>query len=272
MIQEPFVPDCQLNVYNLASLLGQPRTRYGALRFDPNNTCNLHCVYCHNHRSDDVIALDQFRLFLIERVSAVDYFQIGCIMEPTLDRRLCDFLSVIEETKPGTIVLQTNGTLLNRHDHARMGGIGRLSISLDTADPATQKSLRDGVSLDRVLRNVSAFMEHCPEVAVDFISVVTRSNIEQIDTLIELGLERGVRTFILREVLYYPSSNIVDHERMPALLLHRGEFSRMKARLSEKYGNRSTLHFAPNEALAISADNMARDSNRTSLPKAQFHS
>jgi hypothetical protein len=38
--------DTQVNVYNFKTLMELPSAEYGTLRFDPNNTCNLKCVYC----------------------------------------------------------------------------------------------------------------------------------------------------------------------------------------------------------------------------------
>jgi len=71
------IDDCQLNVYNFRALQSGPRSRFGALRFDPNNTCNLHCVYCHNHRSDEIIETDDLSAFLYTKVIDVVTFQVG---------------------------------------------------------------------------------------------------------------------------------------------------------------------------------------------------
>ena len=49
----------------------------------PGN-CNLHCVYCHNHRSDQLSEERLFSEFLDEKVQQVAHFQVGCIMEPTI--------------------------------------------------------------------------------------------------------------------------------------------------------------------------------------------
>ena len=69
--------DTQVNVYNFKTLMELPSAEYGTLRFDPINTCNLKCVYCHNHRSDEIIDTEQFEVFLHTKVRRVESFQVG---------------------------------------------------------------------------------------------------------------------------------------------------------------------------------------------------
>src|SRR5690242_106971 len=134
----------QLNVHTAAALLARPAAAYQMIKLDPNDTCNLHCVYCHIPRSVQVLDLEVFRRFMHERVLDLESFQVGCIMEPTLDRRLCDFMEAVagSPARPRSIFrLQTNGLLLHRHDHARMAaaGLNLLTVSIDSVRAATQR-------------------------------------------------------------------------------------------------------------------------------------
>lgn len=259
------VSDCQVNVYNFRKLLmDEPPARYGALRFDPNNTCNLHCVYCHNHRSDETIDSENFSSFLNSKVLGTSVFQIGCIMEPTLDKRMTDFMLLVASSpaKPANeFILQTNGILLHRHDAKKMSdaGLTRLSVSMDAADPEIQKSLRGGMSLEKVVRNVDAFRKNCPQVDVDFITTVTSANIDKLDTLVNLGRDLAIRRFIFRELFYYPDNNVVDHSRMPDLMLRKGDFSQMTERMKASFGDVEMI-FVANEELDASAQAMAENS------------
>ncbi len=79
--------DSQLNAYNFRRMRKQPAEAYEFIRFDPNNDCNVHCVYCHNPRSKDTVPTEELQSFLDENVESIQNFQMGCIMEPTLDRR-----------------------------------------------------------------------------------------------------------------------------------------------------------------------------------------
>src|SRR5215471_18737267 len=259
--EDAVVADCQLNVYNFETLRRRPPARYQALRFDPNNTCNLQCVYCHNHRSDQVIEAEALREFLATKVLGVSFFQVGCVMEPTLDKRLADLIVMIGQSRarPDSVfILQTNGLLLHRHDHGKMidAGLTNLSVSLDTADPQMQRELRGGMSLDKVLRNIESFRKAAPHVSIELISVVTSSNVGQMEGLVDVALGVGAKRVIFREVIYYPDSDVVDHARMPALLLRAGEFDAMAQRVRARFGGRLELLFAPNESLHASARRM----------------
>ena len=261
------IEDCQLNAHNFAVMAQRQPARYGALRFDPNDTCNLHCVYCHNTRSTWSVDLEALRDFLAVKVLGVDYFQVGCVMEPTLDKRLAEIIELIggSPARPGhTFILQTNGLLLHRHDHARMAaaGLTNLSVSLDVADADLQRVLRGGMSIAKLLRNVAGFRAAVPQIAIEFIAVMTSANVAQAEQLAALAIDAGAQRLIFRELLYYPESTIVEHARMAALLLMPGEFEAMTARLRERYEGRIDMVFAPNTELHDSVIRMIENSNR----------
>ena len=260
--------DCQLNVYNIKKLHAQTPSRFGSIRFDPNNDCNLRCVYCHNDRSKDVIDAEEFRVFIQHNVISTHVFQVGCIMEPTLDSRLADFLLMVAASpaKPeATFILQTNGILLHRHDYEKMkdAGLNQLQVSLDTADPGTQRSLRSGMSLQKVLRNIASFRQACPGINVTLVATVTSENVGIMENLVDLGLDVGAQNFVFRQVFYHRDNNVVDHERMPALLLKQGDFAAMRLRILERFGTgRANLMFADEQFLEESTEKMLLDSAR----------
>jgi sulfatase maturation enzyme AslB (radical SAM superfamily) len=267
-VDEAETSDCQVNVYNFKKLQLQPPSKFGTIRFDPNNDCNLRCVYCHNHRSKEVIDTEEFRAFIHHNVVSTRDFQVGCIMEPTLDSRLADLLLMVADSpaKPQTaFLLQTNGILLHRHDYDKMkdAGLDQLQVSLDTADPGTQRSLRSGMSLQKVLRNIEGFRRACPEIEVVLVATVTSENVGNAGDLIPLGLDVGARTFVFREVFYHPENNVVDHARMPGLLLKPGDFSAMREKILERFaGSDATFLFADENFLDKSAQKMLKDSGR----------
>jgi MoaA/NifB/PqqE/SkfB family radical SAM enzyme len=259
--------DSQLNVYNIRQMRTQAPQKFDFLRFDSNNDCNVHCVYCHNHRSKDLVATEEFRAFLEENIVHVNNFQVGCIMEPTLDPRLCDLL-LMTAGSPGrpskTFLLQTNGILLHRHDYGKMrdAGLTHLSVSIDAADSMTNKLLRGGTSFSKVHSNLVDFHKACPGVAVVFITTVTSLNVDVMEDLVSFGLDLGVTKFILREMFYFPDSNVVDHTRMPVLLLKENAFSRMKQRLLTKFGSQTNFEFADAPFLDRAVTKMKADSFR----------
>lgn len=257
--------DSQLNVYNYREAIKEPPAHFSAIRFDPNNTCNLHCVYCHNPRSDESVSAQELMDFIDSRVLAVKHFQMGCIMEPTLDKRLTDLMLAVSKSraKPTeTFMLQTNGLLLNKHDFGKMreAGLTLLSVSVDAAEPDTQKELRNGTSLDRVVRNVRAFREALPEVKVSFITTVTTSNIAKVSGIVALGLDLGVKQFVFREVFYHPENDIVDHARMPGLLLKPGQFQGMKDEILGAYEGQAEFIFADSVSISTYIEKIKTDS------------
>lgn len=246
-------------------MLAQPPQAFDFVRFDPNNDCNLHCIYCHNHRSKDVVDTAEFREFLKHNIVSVENFQLGCIMEPTLDSRLCELMLMIAQSrgKPRTMFfLQTNGMLLHRHDMGKMrqAGLTHLYLSIDSADPATLRLLRVGTSMSKVYSNVLAFQKACPSARIIFITTVTSLNIDGMVALVDLGLDLNVEKFILREVFYNLESDVVDHSKMPGLLLKANGFFRMKDELITRFGNRTNFVFADAPALDGALNKMKADS------------
>lgn len=265
------VSDAQLNVYNIRAMRTRQPLAFDVLRFDSNNQCNVRCVYCHNHRTDDLIDRLDLAAFLTENVLSVNTFQVGCVMEPTLDARLCDLL-VDVATSPAKprrdLVLQTNGILLHRHDAGRFrdAGVSVLSLSIDSTDPAVMKYLRGGTSLNKILSNVERVRAKNPELKVSFVSTVTKVNVLGMESLVQSGLRIGVSHFVFREVFYHPENDMVDHRHMPKLVLSKGEFRRMATSLTAKFAGNATFEFADQTALEASDRTILSHSLRP-LPK-----
>jgi MoaA/NifB/PqqE/SkfB family radical SAM enzyme len=244
----------------------KPR-EFDVLRLDSNNDCNVHCVYCHNHRSKDLVDAADFHAFLEHNVISLDNFQMGCIMEPTLGQRMCDLMLLVagSRVRPGDkFILQTNGILLHRHDQGKMRDVRltHLYVSIDAADPATHKTLRGGTSLAKVVSNLAAVGTFCPDTEIVFITTVTSININAVERLVVFGLDLGVRKFVLREIFYWRNSSVVDHSRMPTLLLGENDFARMRERLLAKFSKHVEFEFADNATLDRNAERMNADSLR----------
>lgn len=244
----------QLDPKTIERAIDWERESYEWIRFDPSLHCNLKCLYCHNPRTDDLMDPAKLEQFLEEKVERVENVQIGCAMEPTLDDRLGDFIAAVgrSPSKPRRFFqLQTNGTLLHRHDAEvmREAGLNQLSVSIDTISPETFKFLRGGASIDKVIRNLRRFHEQLPEVEIQFICTVTTRNIDDLDELVRFGLEIGAGIFVFREMFHLRFAQGIDHDEMRKLKLRRGEFDRMKKLLLSRYSDKATMHFYPVEEL-----------------------
>ena len=120
---DPSLRDFSLNIGNLHQALAEPPAAFEAIRFDPTLLCNLHCVYCHNAQTEERLEEEDFRRFINNNVISTNRFQMGCAMEPTMDPRLTDLMLMVAASpaKPRlAFTLQTNGTLLHRHDYAKI--------------------------------------------------------------------------------------------------------------------------------------------------------
>jgi MoaA/NifB/PqqE/SkfB family radical SAM enzyme len=236
------IENFQLGVRNIKRMLGAAPRAFGAIRFDSNNNCNVHCVYCHNQRSEELVDPEDFRAFVEHVVTSVDDFQLGCVMEPTLDPRMCDFMAIVARSaaRPGRLRLQTNGILLHRHDAARMieAGLSHISVSVDSAQTSTHKDLRGGTSLAKVERNLREFHAACPTVQMTFLTTVTRANIASARDLIVWGRQLGATAFVFRQMFYYPTNPVVDHSRMPSLVVSPGEFAEFREQMTHDFGKR----------------------------------
>ena len=259
--------DAQLNVYNVAAMRRQPPDAFEVLRFDPNNDCNVQCVYCHNHRSPALVDRDDLVGFLRENVTTLNAFQMGCVMEPTLDARMCDLLLDVAASpaKPRQrLVIQTNGILLHKHDAVKIrdAQVTDLSVSIDSADPSITKSLRGGTSLSKVARNLEQLLPRCPQLQAHFITTVTSLNAGGMAELVRFGLQLGVSHFVMREVFYHPDNHVVDHARMPTLVLAQGEIDRVATELQAAFAGKATFEFVGRRSLEHLERQMLTDSLR----------
>ncbi len=250
----PSAVNAQLNIRNVDFMLDQPRRSFRFLRFDSTNNCNLQCVYCHNPRSKEHMDLEKIRVFFNERVDSVENLTYGCVMEPTLDKRMTDIMGVIAES-PGRpqkrFMLQTNGLLLHLHDYQAMkaAGLNRLSVSVDSASTETFKQLRGGASLNKVTQNLQDFRGKCPDVLMQFMITVNTANADELDQLLEWGIDLGINRFVFREMFFHPESKIVNHAAMHDLLLPAGRFTQIEQDMTEKFQHRTQLFFSSCETL-----------------------
>jgi hypothetical protein len=61
-------------------------------------------------------------------------------------------------------------------------------------------------------------------------------------------------------MFYYPDNKIVDHSRMPALMLRRGQFAEVAKRLRAEFQDRAEFVFASTDLLHESSRRMHEDS------------
>jgi len=113
--------------------------------------------------------------------------------EPLLRRNLPALVRLITAT-PGIadVAMTTNGVLLADQAAAlRAAGLHRVTVSLDTLDPARFRQLTRTDDLPRVLTGLDAALRHFPLVKIDTV-VLRGVNDDELVALVEFGRERGV--------------------------------------------------------------------------------
>ncbi len=233
----------KVDVYNfdeaLFSLKGKD-VQY--LLFDPIDTCNAHCLYCPNHRTNKRLSPSQFGSLIRDTIRSVENLQIGCGQEPTAHKNLGDFFQEISrlQLRPALVQMITNGMLLHRHDLAsfQAAGLNLLHISIDSVSEDLTRRLRPGTSVEKIAENITRVKIECPNVELGFSIVVTRESIGGVQELIRFGLQRGVKRFAVREVVDHSCGTPRQEDFaqiIQSLELAPGEFSHLQDQLKSAF-------------------------------------
>jgi len=230
------------------------------IRIDTNMNCNLHCLYCHNARNNTLLKEEDLDVFLA-KFTHVDDWQIGCAMEPTMDKRMGKIaLKIAQSTaQPRRVFrIQTNATLLHKHDlnllhHA---GVNTFTISLDTIHSDIHQKLRGGSDLTTILNNIVNVRKTFPKAKLYWIATINALNLPTLDTFFKYAIHNGIDGVELRKMFYHPTSNVIqDHDTMKKIWLTDLEFHNGIERLVHQY--RDTLELIINDERMIRALNKA---------------
>jgi GTP 3',8-cyclase len=152
------------------------RDRFGRplrdLRVSVTDRCNFRCTYCMPREvfGPDHAFLERSELLTFEEITRLVRLFAGLGVrkvrltggEPLLRRDLPDLVAMLAAVDGiDDLTLTTNGSLLRGHAAAlRAAGLGRLTVSLDSVDPATFEAMADvALPLARVLDGLDAARE-----------------------------------------------------------------------------------------------------------------
>ena len=197
------------------------------LTWELTYACNLACTHClssSGRRDPRELTTDE-ALALIDEISAMEIFYVNIGGGEPMVRR--DFFEVIEYAVARRVGVKfsTNGTRIDRRAAERLASIDYLDIqvSIDGADQATNDRVRGRGSYAaarRAMDNLKA-----AEFGEFKISVVmTRENVEQLDSFESLAAEYGAQ---LRLTRLRPSGRGADvwNELHPSLAQGRALYS-----------------------------------------------
>ena len=180
-----------------AELLVSPQMRFALLPF-----CNLKCFYCtpegegYAENLNEQMSRDEIiRLAEIAATEGITHIKLTG-GEPLMRRDTSSIVEGLSQIQ-GIVDIQmvTNGTLLERHAQSlRDAGLKSLTVSIDAADPATYLRIRGG-RLDMVRRGLDE--AHAVGLPIRFNMVLMRTNLTQVDGMMELAREYGASLKLL---------------------------------------------------------------------------
>lgn len=238
----------RINTLNIGKIKFETKQRFEGILFDSVLTCNLHCLYCHNNRSLNRVSKEELAKFITEQVESVENFQLGCAMEPTMDRDMGKIAILISQTNafPKKIFrLQTNGILLDRHDlnELKEAKINVISISLDTLDDVIHKEMRGGSDLEKIKNNIINLRRQWPELKIILVTTVNKLNIKKLEDVVKFALDNGINGINFRKMYHHPESNMIqNHDRMREILLSDPEFNVAVQKLKRFVGKKITIN------------------------------
>ncbi len=181
---------------SLRDTLGRPLSN---LRLSVTDRCNLRCAYCMPER--EYVWLPRAEILTLEEIARLfDVFlALGVTRarltggEPLLRRDLPTLVGLLRE-KPGLqdLAMTTNGVLLAEAARPlREAGLHRVTISLDTLQPARFETLTRTANLNRVLAGIdAAAAEGFASVKLDTV-VIRGVNDDEIVPLLEYARRQG---------------------------------------------------------------------------------
>ncbi|MBK8101562.1 MAG: GTP 3',8-cyclase MoaA [Planctomycetes bacterium] len=168
------------------------------LRLSVTDRCNLRCSYCMPEADyvwlpkSDVLTFEEIdRLVSVFTALGVDKVRLTG-GEPLLRADLPELIALLAQRPLRDLAMTTNGVLLTQHAAAlRSAGLHRLTVSLDTLDPATFALLTRRDDHARVLAGIEAARAAgFGELKLDTV-VIAGVNDHELVPLVEFGARIG---------------------------------------------------------------------------------
>jgi GTP 3',8-cyclase len=164
------------------------------LRLSVTDRCNLRCSYCMPEAEyvwlprEDILHFEEIET-LVDVFVALGVDKVRLTGgEPLLRRGLPDLVSRLA-SRPGIrdLAMTSNGVLLAQHAATlETAGLHRLTVSLDTLQPARFKQLTRYDELDRVLAGIATAAPLFPGLKIDTV-VIRGTNDDELVALLEFG-------------------------------------------------------------------------------------
>ena len=216
------------------------------LQIEPTTRCNFKCGFCCG-RAMSQSDLD-YELFerTLDAWPSVRHLELQGEGEPLLHPRFFDMLARARE-RGIAISLISNGSLFDDAAVAQFvaGGVDKISVSLESADPTTFRAIRGG-KLDKVIDGLARLMavkrqRGLAYPMVGFSVTMLRSTEHALDGIValykRLGLDGGITTQPLQHM---PAYTVGYQPAMAAELLSEREADYRFVRFHRKVRPMST--------------------------------
>lgn len=192
----------------LVQTVASEKTVPRRIQIEPTNRCNFTCGYCrrtHWARPEGDMHLERFREVL-DRLPEVSHVHLQGVGEPLLNKDLPAMIrcSRLRGARVGTT---TNASLLNMKKAKALldTGINRINLSVDTLESADFSRLRPGLSMERVLANITTLAElryngGYKDIDLAFALVTVQPAIESLSSIIGLAAELGLDEVYLQNL------------------------------------------------------------------------
>jgi len=134
--------------------------RYLSVRVDTVSACNHRCQYCYTldltgHRTQ-LMSLEDFEKTAKRLFPYAHSLALSCAWEPTMNKRLADFIRVAAKYDVPYMHFVSNGAILTDDMIEAMVDckLDRMAVSIDAATPEMYEKIREVNDLERVLNNL----------------------------------------------------------------------------------------------------------------------
>lgn len=180
------------------------------LIIETTTRCNLRCPLCFRERLNfDMNRQPDIEGRILRRLIRQFFPTAECVNltltgEPLLTSHLDDVLEACRRYNV-RLSLVTNGTQLGRPGlSARMIPVlGRLELSVDSADEATFARLRGGASLPQLVESLQPYAHAAGPFDLGFSITLSRDNLAQVSALIALAHRAGCTYVRIRKAVLF---------------------------------------------------------------------
>lgn len=182
-------------------------------QIEPTTRCNFTCGFCCGRRMEQRSISPRIFAQAIERLPRLKHIELQGEGEPLLHPQFFEMAGLAHDRgiKVSTI---TNGSLFTMRDTIKKlieVGLEKISVSIESADPAQFKRIRGG-RLDTVIAGISALLAErnargLTRPLLDFAVTVLESTVASYPAIVDLyqrlGMDGGINTQLLQRMGTY---------------------------------------------------------------------